>query len=164
MHNKKKKAVIKALRSRQSDLYRFAYSYVKNEADALDVVQETAIKALKNYQSIKDTNKVKTWLFTIIRNTALTLLKQKKNKQHLSLGDVQEISVKESIEKSESIYLKDTLKALEDWKRELIVMKFFENLTFEEIASILETNVSTVKSRYYKVIQELKSKYERSAS
>lgn len=164
MQNKKKKVVIKSLRNLQSDLYRFALSYVKNESDALDVVQESAIKALKNYHSIKDVNKVKSWLFTIIRNTALTVLNQKKNKYHLSLRDVEEPSAEESIEKSESIYLKDTLKNLEDWKRELIVMKFFEDLTFEEMASILEMNISTVKSRYYKVINELKNAYERSAS
>lgn len=112
MQNKKKKVVIKSLRNLQSDLYRFAHSYVKNESDALDVVQESAIKALKNYHSIKDVNKVKSWLFTIIRNTALTVLNQKKNKYHLSLRDVEEPSAEESIEKSESIYLKDTLKNL----------------------------------------------------
>jgi RNA polymerase sigma-70 factor (ECF subfamily) len=64
------------IRNNQENIYRFAYSYVKNRTDALDIVQESIYKALKNYRSLKDNSKIKSWFFSIVRNTSLTYLKK----------------------------------------------------------------------------------------
>lgn len=73
------------IKNHQKDLYRFAYSYVKNSNDALDIVQDSVYKALKNNDSLKEQGKVKTWLFTIIRNTSFTFLKGKNKEVSLSV-------------------------------------------------------------------------------
>ena len=56
-------------------LYRLAYSYVHNEADALDIVQESACKAITQCKNLKDTEKLFPWLCRIVVNTSLDLLR-----------------------------------------------------------------------------------------
>lgn len=148
------------IKNHQKDLYRFAYSYVKNSNDALDIVQDSVYKALKNSDSLKEQGKVKTWLFTIIRNTSFTFLKGK-NKE-VSLSVVKEKSEEEKISKAEKIYLKDLIRSLDSESRELITLRFYEDLQFNEMAEVLRININTVKTRFYKVMDQIKENYERS--
>jgi len=148
------------IKNHQKDLYRFAYSYVKNSNDALDIVQDSVYKALKNSDSLKEQGKVKTWLFTIIRNTSFTFLKGK-NKE-VSLSVVKEKSEEEKISKAEKIYLKDLIRSLDSESRELITLRFYEDLQFNEMAEVLCININTVKTRFYKVMDQIKENYERS--
>jgi len=148
------------IREHQKDLYRFAYSYVKNPNDALDIVQDSVYKALKNSNTLKEQDKIKTWMFTIIRNTSFTFL-QSKNKE-ISLSVIEEKSEEESISKTEVIYLKNLIKNLDQESQELITLRFYEDLQFNEIAEVLETNISTIKTRFYKVLTQIKNSYERS--
>ena len=62
-------------------LYRLAYSYVHNEADALDVVQESACKAIIQCKKLKDTTKLLPWLCRIVVNTSLDLLRNQIKEQ-----------------------------------------------------------------------------------
>ena len=62
-----------------ASMYRFAYSYVKNEADAMDIVQESAYLAIKNASTIQNKPYIKSWLFRIVMNTAISLLRDRKS-------------------------------------------------------------------------------------
>lgn len=62
----------------QNKFYRLAYSYVKNQEDALDVVQNAVCRALENYDSLRDEKAVKTWFYKILVNECFALLKAKK--------------------------------------------------------------------------------------
>lgn len=148
------------IKNNQKDLYRFAYSYVKNSNDALDIVQDSVYKALKNSKSLKDQDKVKSWLFTIIRNTSFTLLKGK-NKE-VSLSVIEEKSEVERVSKAEKIYLKDLIRNLDLESQELVTLRFYEDLQFNEMAEVLNVNINTVKTRFYKVMDQIKESYERS--
>ena len=59
-------------------LYRLAYSYVYNEDDALDIVQESACKAICQCNSLKDPSKLYSWICRIVVNTTMDLLRSKK--------------------------------------------------------------------------------------
>ncbi len=146
------------IRNNQENIYRFAYSYVKNRTDALDIVQESIYKALKNYRSLKDNSKIKSWFFSIVRNTSLTYLKKSKRE---ILYEV----VPEKIEKNinevniESLDLYLAIEKLPIDSKELIVMRYFEDMELKEMAKILKININTLKSRLYKTIQELRLVY-----
>ena len=56
--------------------YRLAYSYVKNEADAMDIVQEGAYKAILNSSQVKEKSYIGTWIYRIIINEALNYIKK----------------------------------------------------------------------------------------
>jgi RNA polymerase sigma-70 factor (ECF subfamily) len=146
------------IRNNQESIYRFAYSYVKNRTDALDIVQESIYKALKNYRSLKDNSKIKSWLFSIVRNTSLTYLKKSKRE---ILYEV----VPEKIEKNinevniDSLDLYSAIEKLPVESKELIVMRYLEDMELKEMAKILKININTLKSRLYKTIQELRLVY-----
>ena len=59
-------------------MYRMAFVYMKNESDALDVVQESVVKAIKSSGQLKEESYMKTWLFRIVINTALDELEKRK--------------------------------------------------------------------------------------
>ncbi len=58
--------------------YRLAYSYMRNEDDALDVVQESAYRAIRDCGKVKNKDYLSTWIYRIVVNTALDMLRRKK--------------------------------------------------------------------------------------
>ena len=72
------KAVEQEILASYEQLYRLAITYVKNEQDAMDVVQESAYKAMKNAGQVKEETYIKTWLWRIVINTSLDMCKKQK--------------------------------------------------------------------------------------
>lgn len=62
----------------QERFYRVAYSYTRNQEDALDIVQSAVCKALEAYESIKNEDAIKTWLYRILVNECLAVIKKRK--------------------------------------------------------------------------------------
>lgn len=91
---KKEQAVERALTEGYEKYYRLAYSYVHNEADALDIVQEAAYKAILKSDSLKESQYVETWVYRIVINEACSFLRSRKESV-----DVEEIQAA-----SEDIY------------------------------------------------------------
>ena len=83
---KKEQAVERALTEGYEKYYRLAYSYVHNEADALDIVQEAAYKAILKSDSLKEPQYVETWVYRIVVNEACSFLRNRKES-----ADVEEI-------------------------------------------------------------------------
>lgn len=137
----------------KNGLYRLAYSYVRNKEDSLDIVQEAIYKAFKNYNPNKVTN-IRAWLYGILVNTAIDTIR--KNKKYI-LYENKDMSEKEIyFDNYENIDLYDVLNGLEPKYREIIVMRYFQDLKINEIAEILDLNLNTVKSRLYKGLKTLK--------
>lgn len=62
----------------QNHFYRIAYSYLRNKEDALDAVQNTACKALENYQKLRTDTALKMWVYRILVNESMQLIRDKK--------------------------------------------------------------------------------------
>lgn len=134
--------------------YRMAYSYVHNDADASDIVQEGAYKAIKNSRSLKNADLAGTWIYRIMLNEIFRFLKSRKFSS-VENDDFPEPQIEDNYENF------DLKKALEDMPpkdKAVIQLKYFEELKLEEIADILGENLSTVKSRLYRGLQKLKIK------
>ncbi|WML34489.1 RNA polymerase sigma factor [Clostridium sp. OS1-26] len=133
--------------------YRLAYSYVKNVDNALDIVQESILKAFSSIDSLKSSDYIKTWFYRIIVNTSLDFLR----KQKRIVLDEEIISQYDSgvIDEYQDIDLKEALDELPDKYRNVIVLRYFEDLKIEEIAEILEENISTIKTRLYTALKKL---------
>jgi RNA polymerase sigma-70 factor (ECF subfamily) len=140
--------------------YRLAFSYVKNEADALDIVQESAYKAMKNSRKLKDSELADTWIYRIVVNTSLDFLrKAKKYSDAPYEEDVQnEIPYNETgYEKADVMELLSVLKPKD---KTVIILRYFENLKLEQISTILGESPSTVKSRLYRAQEKLRVNME----
>ncbi len=140
--------------------YRVAYSYVGNEADALDIVQESAYKAIYNSGKLKHPEYAKTWICRIVINEAVTLLRKKKNHADTALFEAETAAAGERLSKEEAADLKEAIKQLSPEERTMIVLRFFEDMKLEEIAEICGESLSTVKSRLYRTLKKLKLNLE----
>lgn len=133
--------------------YRLAYSYVKNEADAADIVQNGAYKVIRNSSSLRNAEFAGTWIYRIMLNEIFRFYK-KKGPQTVSLDEMQVEYGKEDI--YEDIDLREALDSLSIEDKAVIELRYFEDKSLNEIAEILGENLSTVKSRLYRGIRKLK--------
>lgn len=156
--DKTNKALIEQIiLEKYNQYYRLAYSYVHNEADANDIVQNGAYKALRSSHTLKKPEYAETWVYRIMLNECFRQFKQP---QFLSYEAIQEENgIKlEGIEDSYAdIDLQRAIDALPEKDKAIILLKYFEDKTIEEIADILDENVNTVKSRLYRSMKKLRS-------
>lgn len=137
--------------AQSSRLYRLAYSYVKNEQDAMDIVQDAAYKLLKHAGRIRRQDQIETWLYRVTVNTALDFLRKHK-RVTVGLPEAEEGRPDDH----SRLYLLDLLDRLDPKSRTVLLLKYFEDMTFAQIAEILDENVNTVKSRLYQALRILK--------
>lgn len=132
--------------------YKLAFSYVKNEYDAKDILQESILKAYKNISKLKDIDALDKWMKRIIINTALDFIK-KNSKLSLTIDDNNVMDIPSKEVNSELIYIVDDL---DPDLRTIIILKYYHGYTIEEVADILEISISMVKNRMHKALKLLR--------
>ena len=153
---KSKDAVIsEILTTDYAMLYRIAFSYVRNEADAQDIVQESAYKAIYNAGKLKKPEYARTWICRIVINEAVSYLRKQKKEQTEPV--LKEIAGREAEDVTD---LKNALEQLAPEEKTVIILRFFEDMKLEDIARVCEESVSTVKSRLYRTLKKLKLELE----
>lgn len=142
----------------KAPVYAFCVKMLLDRAAAEDVLQETFVRVYENRERLTRPGSFKAWLFTIARNQCLNQLRRQ-NRQ-VSLGDTELPSRGETpfsqLMKSEQVELVNTyLGQLKPEYREVIVLREYQNLTYEEIAAVTRNTVSSVKSRLFKARRKL---------
>lgn len=157
---KKKKSneelVEEVILEQYNQYYRLAYSYVHNDADACDIVQNGAYKALRSCQTLRNPEFVKTWVYRIMLNEIFSFLKQPKFESYEYIQEEQGREPECVEDNYTDIDLQRALDALPKQDKAVVVMKYFEDKKLEEIADILNENLSTVKSRLYRSLKKLR--------
>lgn len=131
--------------------YRLAYSYVHNEADAQDIVQEAAYKAIFKSSTLKSPEYAGTWIYRIMVNEALCFLRKKSRIQPEA-----EIETGKSTDSYRDFDLENAIESLEPLEKTIITLRFFEDFKLEQIALVTNENISTVKSRLYRALRKLR--------
>ncbi|WP_433596479.1 sigma-70 family RNA polymerase sigma factor [Lysinibacillus xylanilyticus] len=139
----------------QEKYYRVAYQYVRNREDALDVVHDAIKKAYSNMNSLKNPEYIRTWFYRIVVNTALDLLRKKKKNIVIDDEILSNLDTG-MMDKYEDVDLNNSLNALPEQYRSVIILRYIEDLKLDDIAEILNENLSTVKRRLYKALQILR--------
>ena len=129
-------------------LYRIAFSYLKNEQDSLDVMQELTYKALKKMNTVKQPEYVRTWLIRVLINCCNDLLKQ--NVKTIELNEHHIIDTPHYSE------LTPILNEISLSEQQLIYAKYFKQLKNNEIAAIHNIPEGTVKSRIHSILKKLR--------
>ncbi len=154
----------------QERIYATIYHMTSNHEDANDLAQEAFIKAFQALKSFKGGSTFYTWLYRIAVNKTINFLKQRKNKHHLSLNDldfntehnpdlVALISEKTphrdaglaELQKK----LNESLLKLSEPHRMVVVLHDVQGVSHEEIAEIMDCNIGTVRSRLFYARQQL---------
>lgn len=133
--------------------YRLAYSYVHNESDAMDIVQEGAYKAILKSESLKSVEYIDTWIYRIMINESLGFLRKNKRESR-------EIQEEDLISKDtyQDVDLRKSIDMLPPTERAIITLRYFEDLEISQIAEIVDENMNTVKTKLYRTLKKLQLK------
>ena len=154
----------------QTRIYATIYHMTSNHEDANDLAQEAFIKAYSALKSFKGGSSFYTWLYRIAVNKTINFLKQRKNKFHLSLNDIdfnaehdpdlmalisdktptRDVALAELQKK-----LNEALLTLSEPHRMVVVLHDVQGLSHDEIAEIMDCNIGTVRSRLFYARQQM---------
>ena len=145
-------------------IYNYVLRLVRNREDALDLTQDVFMKAYQNVNRLDNVERFGPWLFRIAHNETFSLMRrQRPDRVELNEAIAEDpgSSPFESgggrlLPLELSIAVTAAMTRLKPEQREAVMLKVFEGFKFEEIAEILETPVSTVKSRLYTAFDQLK--------
>lgn len=157
-HSKIREQVEQKILSSYESMYRIAYTYVRNADDALDIVQDSAYKAIKYAGSVKNEQYIETWIFKIVINSAMDFLKR--NRREMLTDIPEELSHSGTTDRYKDFDILQSLDALNERERTVILLRFFEDRKLEEIAHILRSNLSTTKSILYRSLKKLRIELE----
>lgn len=156
MHDRNtEKLLIRCITDHKENVYRLAFSYVKNKENALDIVQDSICKAIASIDSLHNPEVVKSWFYRIVVNTSLDFLRRQKKIQFVD-DDMLEAYSPGQVDVYQDIDLERTLDDLPHKYRSIIVLRYFEDLKIEEVAEVLHENVNTIKTRLYQALQLLR--------
>ena len=156
----------------QERIYATIYHMTSNHEDANDLAQDSFIKAFQALKSFKGGSTFYTWLYRIAVNKTINFLKQRKNRTHMSLNDLdfnaehdpdlmalisdntprRAVGLTELQEKLNAALLK-----LSEPHRLVVVLHDVQGQSHEEIAKVMNCNIGTVRSRLFYARQQLQS-------
>ena len=147
----------------EKKVYSLCYKYVGNQEDALDLAQESFLRVYRSLSRFRFDAAFSTWVYRLTVNTCLDFMRQQKNKASLSLDAPLRLAEGEEVPREvadrgpspvEELERKELrgeiLRALEELPEEQripIVLKEFQDLSYEEIADLLQIPLGTVRSR-----------------
>jgi len=142
------------VRQWEKPIYNFIVRMIGNRDEAMDLCQDAFMKAYRELGTLKDLDRFSAWLYRIAHNTCFSRLRKDQGKTFVEL----EPEIRASRMPIESrLAVEKALQELPEEQREVVVLKVFQDLKFEEIAAIQDAPVSTVKSRLYMGFEKLRS-------
>ena len=149
----------------QPFVHRFCYNYLKNENDAEEVTQTVFLKVYHNIKNFKGDSKFKTWLYRIAMNQCADLYNKKKKQaqlkqEMLEYRDVQPAKDNHADKLSIKDDISSYLEKLPSPEREILILRFYEDLKVKEISDTLNISLSAAKMRLSRAIEHFKIIYD----
>jgi RNA polymerase sigma-70 factor (ECF subfamily) len=147
-------------------LYSYALVLTRNRSEAEDLVQETYVRAIGAMERLRADSNVKSWLFTILRNIWFNQLRQQHTAKLVALdGEESAMDIAETakdpyafyVGKMEHEQVRQAIQQLPADFREIILLREFEELSYQEIAAILDCPAGTVMSRLARARAKLRT-------
>jgi RNA polymerase sigma-70 factor (ECF subfamily) len=144
-----KRNVQKLVEEHYSSLYRYAYRLSGSANDAEDLTQEAFCQAQMKLGQLRDWNRAKAWLFSILRNAYLHRLRARKVENVVSLNGVADVPdrLPEPLPEIDPACLQDALNELPEVFRTPVILFYFEGFSYREIAEQMDLAMGTVMSR-----------------
>jgi len=149
------------VRKYQEKIYWHIRKMVIDHDDANDVVQEVFVKVYKNIDKFRKDAQLYTWIYRIATNECLSFLNKKHRRFFLPIGDV-EGELNKKLDNSPHIdgdeiqlKLQKALLKLPDKQRLVFNMKYFDDMKYEDIASITDTSVGALKASYHHAVKKI---------
>ena len=149
------------VRGYQQRVYWHVRKMVIDHDDADDLTQEVFIKIHRYIDTFREDSQLFTWIYRIATNECLTFLSKKKKRFFLPIGDVEgELTAKLDTASQISaddiqMKLQKALLKLPDKQRLVFNMKYFEDLSYEEMAEITTTSIGALKASYHHAVKKI---------
>ena len=149
-------------------LYRYALVLTRQRTEAEDLVQETYVRAIEAYQRLREHSNIKGWLFTILRNQWFNELRRRRTGPQFlepegdhpvvdglpgNFTDAQTLVE----EQEEAVRIREAIGSLPFDFQEVLILREFEELSYKEIASVLNCPAGTVMSRLGRARSKLRT-------
>jgi len=159
-----KEALLQLIMDQRDDYYRLAYTYMGNQHDAMDAIEEMIVRLYENIHQLQKDTSFYSWSKTILVNSCRTLLR-KRNKVVL-MDELDHALVKEQhndgnpfLQREQQIDIYQILSTLNEQQAEAIKLKYLRDLDYQSIAEITNVSVGTVKSRIFQGMKKLQSQF-----
>ncbi len=141
-------------------VWRLCRRLLRREADAEDVLQTTFIKAFCALPQFRGDASLKTWLFRIAVNEAITLLRRR-DAAHVSTTDeaIDDMVAPDAMGDAERVAVRALIASLKPDFRTVLVLRYWEELSYEEIASVLSLPLPSVKMRIHRAKEAFRELY-----
>ena len=140
------------VRRYQGFVYRHAWGYLQADEAAKDATQEVFMTAYQGIPYLREGLALRRWLYRICRNHCLNVIRRRKLEAKLrpeAPGDVRP-------DAALSVVLKGMISNLRERYREVIILRYYDDLTYEQIAQVLDIPISTVKIRLFRAKSKLR--------
>ena len=144
------------LQTYQERLYYHVRRYVHHHEDANDILQNTFLKIWKSLHGFRGDAGLYTWLYRIASNEALSYLQQQKKRGIVPFDSVQTGSNTdgESAEKM-AARLQYALDSLPDKQKQVFIMRYYDEMSYEQMAAITDTSVGALKASYHHAVKKI---------
>lgn len=149
-------AFLQLIQTYKVDLYKTALSFLRNEEEALEAIQEVTYRAYKGIRNLKEASYFKTWLIRIMINYCNDQLKKQK-RVVINEEMLESVGVTENHSEME---LRDAMLGLDERSREILTLKYFHDLKIKDIAGTMQCPEGTVKTWLNKALKALREKLE----
>jgi RNA polymerase sigma-70 factor, ECF subfamily len=152
--------IVQLIREHHADVYRYAFRLTGTQTDAEDLVQQTFLIAQQKLHQVRDPGRARSWLFSVLRNS---YLKQKRRAPLLSLEAEDERIADENARSAGAAewidreWLQSALDRLSDEHKVILLMFYFEDLSYKDIAERLGIPAGTVMSRLARAKDRLRA-------
>ena len=150
------------VRDNQERVYWVIRRMVRDHDEALDIAQDVFIKAYQKLDSFRGDAKIFTWLYRIAVNLSLNHVRKSRRRSFFSLSDADSDLVRDDsdpgqqVENSEMRGLIDrAIETLPEKQRAVFVLRYFEELPYEEISTILKTSTGGLKANYHHAVRKI---------
>lgn len=143
-------------------VYWTARRFLQDHDEADEVVQQSFLKAYKGLKTFRSDSGVFTWLYRITVNTALNVLRQQRAREFLGIDELTSESGPESDRpdeqyerREEKALVEEAIRRLPEKQRAVFVLRFYDQLSYEEIAEILNTSVGGLKANFFHAMRKI---------
>ncbi len=159
----KEKYFSELVRTYQERLYWHIRKIVLTHDDANDVLQNTFMKAWNGFDAFRGDSQISTWLYKIATNEALTFLSQQKLKMTSSIDEedgnellLQNLEADSYFDGDETqLKLQKAILTLPDKQRIVFNMRFYDDVSYEQMSEILDTSVGALKASYHHAVKKV---------
>ncbi len=143
-------------------VFRMAYAILRNREEAMDIVQDTYLKAMEKDKSLKKSRSVKGWLLKVARNLSIDRYRRQKS---VPLETTETLQASEFTNDGQShilnMDLKDVIREvfpeLPSREQEVFALRYYEDMTFREISVSLGVTEGTVKTLHHRVLTRIRA-------